>query len=185
VYVNGFPAPIQFVSPGQINIIVPWEVGMGDGTTPFTVSVNGPTAKGTRANSPVNATFSNTVTSAIGAFSPGVFAAAQADGTPVISKPAKQGDVIVLFANGLGPVSNTPASGAVSPGGASLAVCNVPPTVNIGGIPARVEFAGLAPGFVGAYQVNITVPAGLASGSAPLVITAGGIDSPSFSLAIQ
>ena len=61
VFVNGFAAPIQFVSAGQINIQVPWEVGMGDGTVPVTVMVNGPTAKGTRANSPANGTFTNTV----------------------------------------------------------------------------------------------------------------------------
>jgi uncharacterized protein (TIGR03437 family) len=165
--------------------VVPWEMGMGDGTTPFTVSVNGATAKGTRANSPVNATFSNSVISSIGAYSPGVFAAAQSDGTPVISRPAKAGDVIVLFANGLGPVSNTPVSGAVSGTGAALAICAQTPSVTIGGVPAHVEFAGLAPGFVGAYQVNVTVPAGVPSGSAPLVISAGGINAPGFTLATQ
>ena len=148
--------------------------------------VDGPTAKGTRAGSPVNGTFSNTVTSPVGVYSPGVFAAAQSDGTPVVSKPAKAGDVIVLFANGLGPVNNQPASGELSPSDPSkLATVRQLPTVTIGDLAASVQFAGLAPGFVGAYQVNIVVPAGVRSGSAPLVITAGGISSPAFSLAIQ
>ena len=123
--------------------------------------------------------------SAIGQFSPGIFNVTQADGTLVINRPAKAGDVIVAYANGMGPVSNTPASGAVSPGGGSLAVCQQLPSATIGGIPARVEFAGLVPGFVGEYQVNITVPAGVAAGSAPLIITAGGIDSQAFPLATQ
>jgi uncharacterized protein (TIGR03437 family) len=102
----------------------------------------------------------------------------------VVSKPAKAGDTIVLFANGLGPVDNQPASGALSPA-SPLAKAQQTPTVTIGDLPASVQFAGLAPGFVGAYQVNIVVPAGLRSGTAPLVITAGGISSPAFSLAIQ
>jgi uncharacterized protein (TIGR03437 family) len=119
-------------------------------------------------------------------YSPGVFAAAQSDGTPVVSKPAKAGDVIVLFANGLGPVNNPPASGDLSPSDPSkLATARQLPTVTIGDLAADVVFAGLAPGFVGAYQVNIVVPAGVRSGPAPLVITAGGINSPAFSLAIQ
>jgi spore coat protein H len=186
VFVNGFAAPLQFVSPTQINLQVPWELGMGNGTTPFTVMLDGPTAKGTRAGSPVNGTFSNTVTSGVGLYSPGVFAAAQSDGTPVVSKPAKAGDVIVLFANGLGPVNNQPASGALSPSDAlKLATVQQLPTVTIGDLAANVQFAGLAPGFVGAYQVNIVVPAGVRSGPSPLVITAGGIRSPAFSLAIQ
>jgi uncharacterized protein (TIGR03437 family) len=184
VFVNGFAAPLQFVSPGQINIQVPWELGMGDGTAPFTVMVNGPTAKGTRAGSPVNGTFSNSISSAVGRYSPGIFAAAQTDGTPVVSKPAKAGDVIVIFANGLGPVSNQPASGAVSPSD-PLAEAQQPPTVTIGDQPAQVLFAGLAPGFVGAYQVNVRVPSGLPAGSVPLVISAGGQTSPRFSLATQ
>ena len=165
VFVNGFAAPLQFVSPTQINLQVPWELGMGNGTTPFTVMLDGPTAKGTRAGSPVNGTFSNTVTSPVGLYSPGVFAAAQSDGTPVVSKPAKAGDVIVLFANGLGPVNNQPASGELSPSDPSkLATARQLPTVTIGDLPASVQFAGLAPGFVGAYQVNIVVPAGVRSG---------------------
>ncbi|MCX6632896.1 MAG: CotH kinase family protein [Candidatus Solibacter sp.] len=184
VFVNGFAAPIQFVSPNQVNIVVPWELGMGNGSAPFTVMVNGPTAKGTRAGSPVNGTFSNSITSAVGPYSPGVFNVAQADGTLVIYKPAKAGDTIVIFANGLGPVTNQPASGAVSPS-EPLARGQQRPVVTIGGLPARVEFAGLAPTYVGAYQVNVVVPSGLSSGSAALVITAGGISSPAFSLAIQ
>jgi uncharacterized protein (TIGR03437 family) len=184
VFVNGFAAPLQFVSPTQINIQVPWELGMGNGTAPFTVMVNGPTAKGTRAGSPVNGTFSNSIASAVGRYSPGVFAAAQTDGTPVVSKPAKAGEVIVIFANGLGPVNNQPASGAVSPS-EPLAQCQQFPAVTIGDQPAQVLFAGLAPGFVGAYQVNVRVPSGLPAGPAPLVISAGGQISPPFSLATQ
>ena len=182
VYVNGFEAPIQFVSPGQVNVLVPWEIGMGEGTTPFTVAVNGATAKGTRANSPVNATFTNTVSSSIGQYSPGIYAVADTNG--VQGKPSKTGDILVIFANGLGAVSNQPASGAVSPSD-KLAECKQYPTVTIGGVPAEVQFAGLAPFFISAYQVNVKVPAGVRAGSAQMVVSAGGQASKGFGITIQ
>jgi uncharacterized protein (TIGR03437 family) len=184
VFVNGFAAPIQFVSPGQINVQVPWELGLGEGATPFTVMIDGPTAKGTRANSPVNGALTNTVTSRIARYAPGIHQVAQADGTIVANKPAKAGDVLVIYASGLGPVSNQPASGATSPSD-NLAICQEIPTVTIGGLPAEVQFAGLAPFFVGAYQVNIKAPAGVPSGNAQMLISSGGEVSNSFPIPIQ
>jgi uncharacterized protein (TIGR03437 family) len=183
VFVNGFQAPLLFVSPGQINLQVPWELGPGDGTAPFTVMVNGPTAKGTRAGSPVNGTFSNTVKASVDTYSPGVFGIAQNDdGSPLTSRPAKAGDILLIFANGLGPVNGPVTTGGISPGGAT---CQKNPLVTIGGLQAEVLFAGLAPGYVGAYQVNIRVPAGLPAGSAPLVITAGSRSMPAYNLPTQ
>jgi adhesin/invasin len=55
----------------------------------------------------------------------------------------------------------------------------------MGGVNAPVSFSGLAPGFVGLYQVNAEVPAGLASGNQPVVITIGGSASNSALLPIQ
>jgi uncharacterized protein (TIGR03437 family) len=60
------------------------------------------------------------------------------------------------------------------------------PTATIGGQPAVVLFSGLAPGFVGLYQVNVTVPANAPSGSAvPLVLTINGVASNTVTIAIQ
>ncbi len=47
--------------------------------------------------------------------------------------------------------------------------------VNIGGQPATVDFAGMAPGFVGLYQINVRVPAGIPSGEVPVEISVDGI----------
>jgi uncharacterized protein (TIGR03437 family) len=48
----------------------------------------------------------------------------------------------------------------------------------LGGVPCEVQFAGLAPGFAGLYQVNFRVPVGAASGSQDVVVIANGVPSP-------
>jgi len=58
--------------------------------------------------------------------------------------------------------------------------------VTIGGVEAAVEFAGLAPGFVGLYQVNARVPAGVAAGNAvALVLTQNGVPSNTVTIAVR
>ena len=59
-------------------------------------------------------------------------------------------------------------------------------TVNIGGIDVPANFAGLAPGFVGLYQVNGPIPAGVAPGDAvPVTLTIGGVTSNTATIAVQ
>ena len=73
------------------------------------------------------------------------------------SNPAAPGEMVVVYATGLGPVAPAPLTGA--PASASpLSLTSIPPVVTMGGIVAKVLFSGLAPGFVGLYQVNTTVP---------------------------
>jgi uncharacterized protein (TIGR03437 family) len=97
------------------------------------------------------------------------------------SCPATQGALVQFYVNGLGPVTNQPASGDPAPSGtlAQLAQTTTKPVVMIGGQQATVQFAGLAPGFVGLYQVNVYVPTGLTSGNQPITIAIGGKTSPS------
>jgi len=87
------------------------------------------------------------------------------------------GQVIQLFANGLGPVNNQPADGYPAPLNANQTTTQ-PCTVTIGGQPATVEFCGRAPGEV-IYQVNAVVPTGLGAGNQPIAISVGGQTSPS------
>ena len=54
-------------------------------------------------------------------------------------------------------------------------------SVTIGGNPAAVSFAGLAPGFAGLYQINATLPAGAVTG-APVLLLAGAATSKPFNL---
>jgi uncharacterized protein (TIGR03437 family) len=50
-------------------------------------------------------------------------------------------------------------------------------TVTIGGVAAPVDYAGMAPGFVGLYQVNAHVPTVLSAGNQPVIITVNGVQS--------
>jgi len=59
-------------------------------------------------------------------------------------------------------------------------------TVAIGNGPATVPFAGLAPGFVGLYQVNVQVPANSPIGDAvPLALSVAGVAANPLTIAIQ
>ncbi len=66
VFINGFQAQLMMVAPDRIRLKVPAELSAGSGTAPITVVVAGPTnARGTRAGSPINSTFSNTIKVAV------------------------------------------------------------------------------------------------------------------------
>jgi minor extracellular serine protease Vpr len=73
----------------------------------------------------------------------------------------------------LGAVANPPADGAAGNGQETMNS----PTVTIGGSKALVSFSGLAPGFVGLYQVNAQVPATLAKGNQKVTIEMAGASS--------
>src|SRR5690606_12672196 len=98
--------------------------------------------------------------------------------------PASSGQVVQLFANGLGPVTNQPESGEVALG-TTLSHTRAIPVVTTGDQPAEVIFSGLAPGFAGLYQVNIRIPQGLSAGTQPLKITIGGKTSPESGIPVQ
>jgi len=101
------------------------------------------------------------------------------------ARPAQRGEYISIFCTGLGPVANQPASGAAAKG-APLSMTVTTPVVTIGGVPAAVSYAGLAPGFVGLYQVNAQVPANAPSGTAvPVSVSVSGMASNTVTIAVQ
>jgi uncharacterized protein (TIGR03437 family) len=196
VTVNNVPAPLLFVSAGQINAQLPWEVlpvapPGTSGTAQLVVTRNG------AASAPI----SFPVTSA----SPGIFttqfgvgqaiAYSNSDGAyaaPVgaiqgaNSHPAKINDpaTLVILATGLGPVNATVNDGDVPSVVTASTVTN--PTVLVGNVPAQVVFSGLvgrdttgkALGFVGVYQLNIVIAPGTPTGdTVPIQIQMNGITS--------
>ena len=100
------------------------------------------------------------------------------------SNPTTAGSFVLIFCTGLGAVTNQPPTGSPAP--SSPLAWATTPTVMIGGALANVQFAGLAPYYVGLYQVNAQVPAGSAIGSAvPVVISVGGVQSNTVTIAVH
>jgi uncharacterized protein (TIGR03437 family) len=112
-------------------------------------------------------------------------AAAGPGGLATPQSPVTAGDRLVIYAEGLGPVTPAFAAGGLAPFDTLYRTAN-PVSVSIGGQPAVVEFAGLAPGSVGAYQINVVVPAGIPPGDAvPLVIAVADATSPAATIAVR
>jgi uncharacterized protein (TIGR03437 family) len=181
------PAPLLAVIPGvpgqsddQINVQLPWEIGSGTGVV--NVMVTNP--NGTSA--PVAVNFAPSM--------PGIFTAGAGGQLYAIavnssdsslawpqglastgSHPAKAGDVLIIYATGLGAVDHQPADGGIP---SVLANTIATPSVLFGGVPGDVQFSGLAPQFVGVNQLNVQVPAGVTPSSAvPLQIKVNGFTS--------
>jgi uncharacterized protein (TIGR03437 family) len=156
---------------------VPWEVA-GQSSTPVLVTNNGQT--------------SLAYTQALRPLDPAIFVASngrmavltQAGAQITTSNPASAGQVLSLYATGLGPVSPAIKTGQLTPVGTLYNTTNQA-TVTVGSANASVSFAGLAPNFVGLYQINFTVPAGLAAGDQSLVLGVGNITSPPLPLAVH
>ena len=82
----------------------------------------------------------------------------------------------MLFGTGGGVLASAINDGEVSQGAIPLASAV---TAAVGGVPARVEYAGTAPGLVaGGIQANVLVPETAPSGSVPVVLTIQGVPSP-------
>jgi uncharacterized protein (TIGR03437 family) len=118
----------------------------------------------------------------------GVIVVAQPSGARFLNTPAAPataGDALVIYCSGLGAVNPPVPDGSAAPSSPLSNTAN-PVTATIGEKPAPVFFAGLAPGFAGLYQVNVTVPQGIASGSSvPVVLTVAGASSAPVTVAIQ
>jgi uncharacterized protein (TIGR03437 family) len=102
------------------------------------------------------------------------------------ARPAQAGDVLVIYALGLGATDPAQTVGAAATGAAQVTPT---PAITIGGVtlaPSDVLYAGVTPGYIGLYQVNLRVPPGVSSGNQPIVIQSGTVQSPAGAyLAIQ
>ena len=98
-------------------------------------------------------------------------------------QPAAAASAVAVYATGLGAVNPPVAIGAQAPT-ASLSKVTATVTATIGGQPATVLFAGLAPGYAGLYQVNLVVPQ-IAPGDYPVQISAGDATSNTATISIR
>lgn len=191
---NGMAAPVQYVSPEQINAQVPWNVlpaGVS-GTVNVVVTRSGVSS----LPEPV----------LVSQFAPGVYAASGhafainvtdpasdrygSFAAPVGSLPgypafpAHAGDALLIYASGLGAVDAPITDGATSSDVTRKSLTF--PAVLIGNVPAVVTFHGLSPQYPGVYQVNILVPFGLPGKTVPLQIQIAGLTtSDAITIAIE
>jgi uncharacterized protein (TIGR03437 family) len=171
VMIGGVEAPLFFVSWGQINFQVPNEVAAG--TT--TVQV----VRGGQTGNRISATVAG-LTAGLFRLNPvflgeygAILNASQGNNFPIPrdlaaslginGAPARPGDVITIYATGLGAVAPAVPTGQVAPSQEPLARSVELPTVNFFGrflLPRRQvpSFVGMAPGFVGLFQINVAVP---------------------------
>ncbi len=167
ITVNGQPIPLIFVSPTQVNAQMPFQAVGAE-----TVVVHTP--GGTSGN------YNLTVQpNAPAVFLSGV--AGPATNLPTIirtannllvtdSNPIHPGDTLVIYLTGLGQTNPVGTTGYPSP----VASAVTAPTISLGGMNLPILYAGLAPGEVGVYQMNVTVPGSTQSGLAlPLTINQG------------
>jgi len=100
------------------------------------------------------------------------------------ANPAKPGEVLSLFANGLGSTAPSVEPGKPFPS-APLALVNSPVELTVNSAPVEVIGSAGLPGSVDAYQVNFRVPPGTASGTASVQLNVAWIPSSTVSIAIQ
>jgi uncharacterized protein (TIGR03437 family) len=164
VFINGIAAPIYYVTPGQLSVIVPY-------------GVTGTIASVQVSN---NSVPSNAVTMWISKTAPGVLTQSQnglgygdavhQNGTLVNAQnPAQIGETLLVFVTGLGAVSPTIPDGGPGPT-SPLSTAASTIAAYIGGVQATVSYAGLAPQLAGLYQINLTVPSGVTAGDNALDI---------------
>jgi uncharacterized protein (TIGR03437 family) len=161
VTVNGLPAPVQFVSPGQISAMVPYAVG----SSIASIQVNN------------NGVLSNVVTTFVNLTAPGVFtvppggvgygAVLHGDYSLVTAQnPAQVNETVSVYLTGLG----TTNAGILAGSAGVSSQTNNTIQVYIGGVAATVGYSGLAPQLAGLYQLNVTMPPGLTAGDNTLEI---------------
>lgn len=191
VTARGTPCFVEYVSPGQINIVLPQMGATGDGV-PLTIHAAGkPDITAWIAVRDIApALFAwQTGTSESGKY----VVAQHADYTSVgkaglfpsqsgvTTTPARSGETIILYGTGFGP----PPQYQVNLLADKVYPLPTLPTASIGGVTARVAFAGVIPPLAGIYQFNVVLPPNLPSGDLPFTMTLNGVTTYSSLITVQ
>ncbi|HEX3877382.1 MAG TPA: IPT/TIG domain-containing protein [Bryobacteraceae bacterium] len=178
VTVGGLPAYIDYVSPTQVNALVP--PGLVTGSQQVVVS----TAGGQSNSYSVNVT--NTSAGLLAQYTVGgkqYVAAFHQDGTLVMpagavsgltSSPAKAGETITIYGVGFGPVAPSPAAGQLVQ---TLNTLSTPLSLFFGAAQGALSYSGLAPGYLGLYQFNVVVPTVASNSALPVTFIVGSTNS--------
>ena len=169
VLVNGFPAPLIYVSAIQVSAVVPYEVA---GQSSATVGVKYLGAS------------SNFTTLSVSSTAPGIFTqnssgqgAAGFNGDFSVngpSNPAAKSSTVVFFLTGEGQTVPPGVTGTINTSPNHNPAPAAPITIMIGGQSATYSYAAGIQGVVqGIMQLNVQIPAAAPSGDDPVVITIG------------
>jgi uncharacterized protein (TIGR03437 family) len=160
--VNGVAAPLYYVSPGQLNVQIPYETAANE-TATLQINNNG------RVTSQ---------TFPVATAAPGVFA--DQTGAIIPNGSASRGQITTLFVTGAGALTPPIPTGAAPAPGTPIGKLPQPlqkTTVTVGGVPALIDFIGVPAGLVGVTQINFQVPDGVGIGEQSVVVTVGGRSS--------
>ena len=167
VLVNGFAAPLIYVSATQLIFQMPY--GVAAGTASVVVVANGAASLASPVTvqqaAPEILTYGN---NRAVAFNPDGSLNASGNGAP-------PGAVMVAYLMGSGPLDNAIPTGAAAPS-SPLSRETLNTAVTVGGSAATVQFAGMTPGYEGLMQVNFVMP-NLSPGDYPAQVTIGGAAS--------
>jgi uncharacterized protein (TIGR03437 family) len=179
---GGYQAPILYVSPTQINVVVPFEVS--GATAQVFIQYQGQ--------------FSSPFPVSLAQSTPGIFtanlsgqglAAAVNDENGTFSynsaaHPANAGDFVEIYLTGAG--QTTPAGVDGQPY-AGPAACVLPASISIGGTTVVPQYCGGVPGEIpGLTQINVPIPTGLTAGLVPISVTVGGVSTqPGVTIAVS
>ena len=179
VQIDGKPAYLSFVSPGQINLQVPDDIAAGVVTVKVTTPAGSATATVTSGQfAPALSLLDSKHVAGIilrsdgsGAYGGGTYDILGPTGSSLgySTVAAKAGDTVELFGVGFGPTNPAVAAGQAFSGAAAT---RNPVQFTVNGTAVNPSFAGLSS--AGLYQFNLTIPAGLGAGDQPLVATLGG-----------
>jgi uncharacterized protein (TIGR03437 family) len=169
VLFDGTAAPLLYAAANQINAVVPFALS-GKTATQVTVTAQGQVIAAVAL--PVAATVPAIFTESSTGVGPG--AILNQDSTVNSpSNPAAKGSIVSIFATGAGQTSPPSLDGQIT--GTVLPMPILPVSVQIGGLDAKLQFAGAAPGLIsGVLQVNALIPLDAPSGPAlPVLLFIG------------
>ena len=176
VSIGGRPAFVRYISPGQVNVQIPFDVALGPQALRVTTAAGSSDAVTMQVAARVPGLLAPPDSFAIGGrqylaalFADGVFVLPPGAIAGLTTRRAKAGDRILVYAIGCGATTPEIAAGVGAPGATLPGV-----TARIGNANAVVEYAGTSPGAIGLYQFNLVVPAGV-SGDVPLTMSIGGV----------
>jgi len=172
VMFDNVPATLVYVTAMQLAATVPYSV-TGANSTTLVITSNGV------ASTPVSLNVSPSVPAIFSSDASGTGQAAALNQNNTVngpSNPAAAGSIVALYGTGGGALTTD-----------ALPLLKLPVTATVGGVPATVYYAGIAPGLVeGAMQVNVQIPSGVTPGPAvSIAVMVGNATSNTVTLSIQ